>query len=256
MELLLILRPLWYRRWLLAIGVLAAVAILFAFGRDGIAPAPSGVALAQVRLDTPRSELVAAAPEGSETLSWRAWLMLHLMSSEEWKQQVAQRLGVGANELAVIDGALSTPAVPTSLALRASDAAAAVAAPYVLALIPVSDSQALISIAAYAPDPASARKLADASMAVLASHASGGGLFESKVLTGGGILTKDGKLHGQAFVVVPVGSVHVFPVVARALPLKPFAAATVVLFLWTAFVLLLGPLSRVMTRSRAVVHST
>jgi len=256
LELLLILRPLWYRRGLLAVGVLAAVAILVAFGRGGTATATSAAAFARVRLDTPQSELVTAAPDGSETLSWRSWLMLHLMSSEEWKQQVAQRAGVSGKQLAVIDGALSTPLVTTSLALRASDAAAAVAAPYVLALVPLSDSQALISIVAYAPDPAAARKLADASMAVLASHVSAGGLFESKVLTGGGMLTSDGKLQRQPFVVVPVGSVHILPVVARALPLKALAAAAVVLFVWTAFVILLGPLSRTLTRSGAVAHST
>jgi hypothetical protein len=252
MELLLILRPLWHRRWLLAVGVLAAVAILIAFGRQSGTTGPSqAAALTRVRLDTPRSQLVDAAPEGADTLNWRAYLMLHLMASEEWKQEVAGRLGVGDNEVDVIDASFATPLVATDYALRISRAASGVPTPYVLALIPGSPSQPLISIAAYAPDPHSAAKLANASIAVLASHAAAGGTFESKVLTGGGMLP----LHRQPFVVVPVGSVQVLPVPTRAPPVKALAAAMAVLFLWTAFVIVLGRLSRVMTRSREVVHS-
>jgi hypothetical protein len=254
-ELLLILRPLWYRRGLLAIGVLAAVAIAIAFGRNSGATAPSAAAaFAGVRLDTPRSQLVDATPEGADTLSWRAYLMLHLMPSDEWKHEVAQRLGVGFNELDVIDGSFATPLVPTDYALRIARAASGVAAPYVLAMVPGSSSQPLMSIAAYARSPAAARKLVEAAIAVLASHASSDGLFESKILSGGGILTSDGKLHRQPFVVVPVGSVQVMSVAQRSLPLKALAGAMFVLLLWTGFVLLLGPSSRIFTRPRAVAH--
>ena len=249
MELLLILRPLWYRRRLLAVGVLAAVAILVAFGRGGTTTAASAAAFTRVRLDTPRSELVVAAPDGAETLSWRAVTMMHLMATNEWKQEIAQRVGVEARKLAVFDGALATPVVPTSIALRASDAGSFMPAPYLLALIPPGDSsQSVFTLAAYAPDRAAARKLADAATAVLASHASAGGAFESPVITGGG------KLARQPFVVVPVGSVQILTASGRTLPLNALAASAMALFLWTAFVILLGPLSRLIARSRAVAH--
>ena len=73
MELLPIFRLIWRRRLLLGAGLVAAIAAMVVFG--GKSATRSYVAWTQVTLDTPKSQLVAAAPAGGDTLAWRASLL-------------------------------------------------------------------------------------------------------------------------------------------------------------------------------------
>ena len=91
MEFLHLLRRLWRRRILLGAGVLVAAATLVASGGTSPVTAQGGLASTSVALDTPRSQLVAAAPVGADTLAWRASLLAHLMATNASRMELAGR---------------------------------------------------------------------------------------------------------------------------------------------------------------------
>ena len=132
MELLPLLRWVWRRRLVLVGALVASVAAFVALGGSRSSATASAVAWTQVTLDTPRSQLVAAAPAGAETLSWRASLLTHLMATDASTRELAQRLGVTQNELAVVDLSFAAPIVQTSMAVASAQAASLVPAPYSL----------------------------------------------------------------------------------------------------------------------------
>ena len=132
MELLPLLRWGWPRRLVLAGALVASIAAFLALGGSRSSGATSAVAWTQVTLDTPRSQLAAAAPAGADTLSWRASLLVHLMATDASTRELANRLGVTQNELAVVDPSLLAPTVRTSMAVASAQAAPLVAAPYSL----------------------------------------------------------------------------------------------------------------------------
>ena len=120
MEILRVVRLLWRRRVALALGLLSAAALTLVGGRTE--PTSSGVASTRVVLDTPKSQLVDSAPAGATSLGWRASLLAHLVASDGAQRQVAVRLGVPVDQLAVVDPLLAVPAVPASLPKNVADA--------------------------------------------------------------------------------------------------------------------------------------
>ena len=124
MELLPVLRWGWRRRLVLVGALVAAVAafVVLAGSRSSGATS-SAVAWTQATLDTPRSQLAAAAPTGADTLPWRASLVVHLMATNASTREIASRLGVNPNELEVVDPSLSAPTVQTSMAAASAEAA-------------------------------------------------------------------------------------------------------------------------------------
>jgi hypothetical protein len=230
MEILPSLRAIRQRRLLLAGrilvatgGILIALAGLVALGRTKSITTSTAVAWTTIALDTPESQLVAVAPPGADTLGWRASLLTHLMTTDNSVQELAGRLGVRADQVAVVDPALATPIVPTAMAQAAAKVASSSVAPYALTALVENQSLPVISIEAAAPDRLGARRLANAAIAVLESQASAGGKFSSPIATGGKDFSR------QPFIIEQVAPVRVKLLAASAPPIKAIGGALFVL---------------------------
>ncbi len=225
MEILLVLRAAWRRRRLVA-GAVASAVIVFV-GLHGMSPATttSAVAWTRVALDTPRSQLLAVAPTGSESLIWRASLIEHLMATDASTRELASRLGVPANQVLVVDNDLVNPLVATTIANAATLAAGRAMAPYTLTVFLQNTSMPVISIEAAGPTRAGADRLAGAAVAVLSAQGSAPGVFASQVHTNGEQSTL------QPFEVVPIAPVRETVLSSSKLPLKALGAAFFVFML-------------------------
>jgi hypothetical protein len=219
MEILHVLRTLWRRRTAAAFGVLAAAAVLLHGGHS--APSSSGVAYTRVALDTPRSQLVHSAPVGADTLGWRASLLAHLVASDATRRAIAQRAGIPARQVAVVDPTLALPAVPASLPKAVAEATAAVPAPYVLSVYEPDGSLPIIAIQAAAPHRDGAARLARAAAAVLEAQGSAARTAEM-----------------QPFVIQSVAPVHARTVVTGGGLLRTLVKTVFVLVVWWAAVAL------------------
>ena len=109
---------------------------------------------------------------GADTLAWRAALLAHLMATKTSRMELARRVGVRSDQVAVVDPTLTLPLVPTDTAEAATKAASGVAAPYVLTVHLPNNAVPLISIETAGPDRSGAQRLAEAAVAVLQSQAS------------------------------------------------------------------------------------
>jgi hypothetical protein len=236
MEVLPLLRTLWRRRVAVAGGVVAAVAITLVLGRG--TPSRTGVAYTRLALDTPRSQLVHAAPAGADTLGWRASLLAHLVATDATTRAIARGAGVPAGQVDVVDPTLAAPAVPSSLPKGVADATAAVTAPYVLSVYEPDGSLPIIAIATAGPDRRAAARLARAAAAVLASEGS----------------RADGPLV-QPFVVQSVAPVHARTVVTGGGRLRSLALAAFVLVVWCAGVALVPRLAAGAPRGRRAARA-
>jgi hypothetical protein len=171
MELVAILRILWDRRIVVALGVVVAVAAGMLAGRQsqGDAGGASGVGYLRMVLDTSDSQLVEAAPKGAESLPTRATLLADTLATDTGTSIVARAAGVPREHLVVLGPAATrTPVVDSPLVARVGEAAAVPAAPYVVDVI--ADGQTpIVLIGAQAPDRARAARLARAAAAGLRS---------------------------------------------------------------------------------------
>lgn len=226
MEIMLVLRAVWRRRRLVGSGLVCSVVVLVGLGGPLHAPAKSSVGSTSVTIDTPRSQLVTAAPAGAESLAWRASLLEHLMATDASTKQLARRIGVTPDKVLVIDSDLSAPLVATSMAQAAGEAASKVLAPYTLTVFLQNPSLPVISIVASAPTGLGAKRLADAGVGVLRSEASPPGTFSSIVKTNAGHLTR------QPFVATQNSPVRVKMLTSTSPALKRIAAALFVLVAW------------------------
>ena len=169
MEPLARLRQLRRRRGvLLAVGAVAALALGFVLASK---PSSSALALTRVVLDTPTSQVIEDAPFGADTLPQRASLLAHLMASKPIRRQLAGQLEVPADQLAVVDPALSTPQVPASLPEAAAEAVALAGSPYVLTTYLSDESLPIITVRAQGPDAERAAQLAVAAVGALRAQA-------------------------------------------------------------------------------------
>jgi hypothetical protein len=233
MELLPLLRLIWRRRLALGVGVVVAVALAIVIG----AP-PAGlsvVAWTRVDVDTPTSQLVKSAPGGADTLPWRASLLVHLMRTDSVQRELAHRLSVRPDQVAVVDPDLAMPEVPASMPIAASDAAAVTVAPYVLTVRMANQFLPVISLEAAAPDGAGAKRLAAAAVALLEAQSSSSDTrYSSIIKTGAGAPETY-----QGFLVSQVAPIRAKPVVASTMPVKQLGAPLCLFGLWAAAVLLL-----------------
>jgi hypothetical protein len=158
-ELVPILRTLWRRRLLVALG--AAVALALALALAGKAAPDRGVASVDVLVDTPVSQLSHAAPPGADGLIARAILFGNLLATDRAQARIARDARVPPNELAVIMRSAATPILPSALAVHAAEAAAARPEKYVV-MVHVDSTVPLVRVDALAPEPRGAVRLADA----------------------------------------------------------------------------------------------
>src|SRR3954471_18572155 len=169
MELLPILDILWRRRVVVAVGLLVAstAALLIGYKKP---PTPV-IASSRVVLDTVRSQLVNADPEGADTLPWRAATLTAMMTSDTTRTKIATEIGAPTNRVVVVDATLSTPLLGTTLAVAAAKAAAVKPEPFVLTLR-AGTASPLIDISGIAPDRAGSARLVAAATRMLTTSGS------------------------------------------------------------------------------------
>lgn len=238
MELLPILRLLWRRRFPLAVGAVVALALLIGTGGTTPVTTKSAVAWTTVALDTQQSQLVDIAASGGSTLAWRAALLGDLMMTSRSTQDIARRMGVSSDQVLVSESDLTLPLVPTAMANAAANAATDPTAPYMLSVFTKDDTLPVISLNATATTPSGATALANAAVAELQTHASPGGTFSSKIVTG----TKGLEL--QPLVINQVSPTRVKVLTSSSLPTKTIAMSFLVFVAWFAGSLLAPRLLR------------
>jgi hypothetical protein len=182
MEIALFLVRLWQRRLLIGIGLLGSVAVVFAIGA---APAQSGaVAWSRVMLDTRESQLVVADPESAATITWRAEIITHVMTTSDMTAKLTNRAGLPEGSLKVAEPRLNVPLVRSSLGFAASQAADVGDPPYTLQ-VEMDESLPLIFLWATAPTGDEARRLAQAALDELEASSIRGGRYDSPIVTAG-----------------------------------------------------------------------
>ena len=164
MEVVNILRALWRRRALIAVGAILAIGVgaLASQGSKEVV----GLASTRVVIDTPRSQLVDPAPRGADTLSGRAALLADLASTERSTARIARAADVSPGELLVANPQLSVPTLPTPLPEKAAPAAASVREPHVV-LLRWDEALPIVTIDTRAPDARRAESLSVAAVAEL-----------------------------------------------------------------------------------------
>jgi hypothetical protein len=239
MEVLGLLQVLWRRRLALALGAIAAVAAAVAIGTSP--PTSYGVGWARVVLDTPESQEVDTKPSGADTLPWRASLLVHLLSGDRQKRDLARRLGIPVGDLAIIDPELSAPEATASLPSAAAKLAGIDPAPYVLTVYRSTDLLPMISIEGAAPDTAKAARLVRAAVDTLKSEGHPTLRVRSPTGPDGSpeLLPVD-RSSLQGFVVDDVTPVRARPVASGRSPIVPLMAALALLTFW-AFVVVAVP---------------
>jgi hypothetical protein len=169
MEIVPILRELWHRRILVA--AVAAFAILIGASLSyhlGFPPKRRnyevGVASASILVDTPKSQVVEVAPNGSEMLASRANVLANLMVDGEMKNAIAQKAGLPVRKILAFSetAAAANPAPPLNAQAYA----------YTTSIARTSDMNELpiIRVQTQAPDVAHALALANAAVAGLGEY--------------------------------------------------------------------------------------
>ncbi len=163
-----VMRELWPRRILIALG--AVLAIGLGLKVAGGAEDGSGIARTSVLLDTPDPQLLDPTPPGVKSLAWRATLLAEVLGAEPAHGRIARDAGIPAAQLAVVEPKLNVPTVPASLPRAAAEAAAVTPEPYVL-IVRTDGVLPLISIKTTAPDREGAVRLAEAATGSLRATA-------------------------------------------------------------------------------------
>ena len=214
MELVAILRALWRRRLLLAVGAIAIIALAVTFGAS--APTRTGKATTRLMLDTGSSQLIGANPAGAESLTWRTQLLTELLTSDPIEARIASGTGISTDQLRIIEPLVLTPEVDTALPRHAAEAAVVTTEPYVVKA--ESDIEVpVVSIEATAPDRETAVRLAEVTSRVMQGE-------DQPVRTTG----------RQRFVVESARPIKSEEVVSRPPPVKAIGMAVVLLGLWCA----------------------
>jgi hypothetical protein len=234
-EVLGLIEVLWRRRIAVAVGALVAIAIAFAIGTKP--PTSYGVGWARVVLDTPESQTVDTKPSGADTLVWRASLLVHLLATDESKRELARKLGIRPDDLAVTDPAITAPEAPASLPSAAAKLAAINPAPYALTVYRSTDLLPMISFEAAAPDAREAARLVRAAIATVKSESHLGERVPQK-------LGADGKLEDlpvdqasiQGFVIQDVAPPRAKKVLNGGSPVVALMAGFMVFWMWAACV--------------------
>jgi hypothetical protein len=173
MELVWILRVLYRRRVAVIAGAVVALVIALAGAyRVSLFPPSlgdrvqsSGYARETVLVNTPNSLVGAARPNGNASVVIKASLLGAALATDEARAAIAKAIGRPVGELEVTTTAEAVPQVPDYLSLAALKAAVH-PAPYSVK-ISQGNGLPILSIAAGAPTPAEAQRLATASTAAL-----------------------------------------------------------------------------------------
>jgi hypothetical protein len=168
MEFVTILRELWRRRYLVALGALLAIGIGLATAYRVSATPPKlesrqyhvGAASARMLIDTPDSQVVDIDPKGADSLGVRANLLANLMASGPVKAIIAEHAGLRPEQLVSIAPSMTDGSqVPTLLSKRAAESAHNPGA-YILT-VRAGELLPIIDIEAQAPNAEQAARLAD-----------------------------------------------------------------------------------------------
>lgn len=179
MELAIIFRTLWRRRWLALAGVLA-VGLAFAFLMAKPRP-QSGLAWTRIVLDTEKSEVIHPDPHGADSLLWRGHLIADLLTTAKNEAAIARRAGIPLSTLDVVEPIKDTTAeLATPLPQRALEAAdATLLAPNVVT-VEYGTSLPVISLSAVAPTQAAAARLAQAAADLVVAQADQSGTYATR----------------------------------------------------------------------------
>jgi hypothetical protein len=171
MQTVTILRELWRLRLLVVLtGIVAVVAALNVAYEISPSKVESrkysvGIATARILVDTPDSQVIEVAPEGSDATGVRANLLANLMVEGEIKAVIADRAGLRPSQL---EGVSKTAADPNAAATPPDPRG------YVLTtdVLTGQDGERLpiIEIEAQAPDSGKAAHLAQAAITGLRDH--------------------------------------------------------------------------------------
>jgi hypothetical protein len=168
-EIVTILRELWRLRFLVALAALVAIAIGWGVAYQFSFPPKSrsytvGIATARILVDTPDSQVVEVAPEGSEMLGSRANVLANLMVDGELKAAIAQRAHLAPNKLVAAAESAGGPEAVTPLTRDSYALTTGVVVNTDLAELPI------IKVEAQAPDTKRAIELANAAVAGLSDY--------------------------------------------------------------------------------------
>lgn len=165
MEFAAILRSLWRHRLLSALGIVVAVAVAVLAVRGETTV--TGLASMRVVVETPRSQLVDAAPPGSAAIQARSQLLGDLLATTPVMRQIAKAAGIPASELSVVDPTLNRPVVATPLPTAAAQAAAGQVQPNVVTVNVPDDTLPIVELDATAPTTRMAVRLVRAAAVAL-----------------------------------------------------------------------------------------
>lgn len=173
MEFAAILRLLWRHRLLTALGLVVAVgvAVMAVRGETTV----TGLASMRVVVETPRSQLVDAAPPGYAAIQMRSELLGDLIATNSVMAEIAHGAGISPSELTVVDPTLSRPVVATPLPTAASQAAAGQVQPYVVTVNVPDDTLPIVELDGTAPTGPEAARLVRAAAAALKDTAAPAG---------------------------------------------------------------------------------
>jgi hypothetical protein len=161
-ELVVILRILWRRRLVVALGCVAAVAVGLTLARG---TPDTAIASGALMLDTPVSQLSHASPLGADALAARAIMLGNLLATRPMEAKIAHAAGEPVDDVAVIVGSSRMPTIPTAFARHATDGIAARPEKHVV-IVDIEEPLPLVSIEALAPDRRSAVGLVGAATRV------------------------------------------------------------------------------------------
>lgn len=245
MELQFALLSLWRHRVLLAIGLVASIAAGVVMHSHARASNAGVVATTRLVLDTPKSQLLEAAPRSTDSLPWRTQMLMDLLQSKESLDQLASGMGVPRDQVDVVNPTLADPPVAASIPAAAAKTSSLVFAPYVVTPYVPNPVLPLIVLAAAAPDAVQAKRLAASAVAVLTAQSTSPGRYSSGIITGTDSVY-------EPFDVTQVAPIRTTAVKVAAKPVLPIAAAAFVFISWcSAIIFVLAPLKRVRTRRRA-----
>lgn len=175
MELIPVLKLLWRKRVLVGIALLfsVAVGVVVAFRVSLLPPELHsrqhnvGVASANILIDSPKSSLADLSPLGAGALDATADLLASVLATQGLEDQIATQAGIPFDRLLVALPSSGLP-IPTALGTTAQ-ASGSTAAKYKL-VVTTDDPQPIISLAATAPDPQSAARLANGAIQALRQY--------------------------------------------------------------------------------------
>jgi hypothetical protein len=163
-DLVAILRALWRGRILVCVGLLVAIGVGLQTSKGETRTV--GIASTRMVVDTRPSNLVAPAPKGADSLTWRAALLANKLATDPFREAIAKDVGIPVDRLIVVQPPLKVPTVPTTLAPRALDAGESATADFVLT-VRFDEELPIVTTEAHAPSAADAKRLVEASVDAL-----------------------------------------------------------------------------------------